>query len=650
MYDIKKYFGATGDGFSDDTNAFLDASNSRLSPIFVPPGRYGIKPGDWIHPRDTMGMTFIGANGNMRSTPNEEDWFCSIICPVDGATTDSTLIELPLLTDLGSATSWNKLCFQGLEHDDGTATKLKRLVLLRGTANRPNFNASWTECSFRHATHYGMHLDTRLADYSTVADFSMVHTWWEFITNDNFVHDSSDPEEQMADAFLCRNEQAISIHFYHWLGTFCDRCFNIEAGGNMAVFGGGVAICRVILKTGFKTEDGRDAGLSSNVKGFSINDWKCDAQGPRVRLLEDEVFSSDASNQGKVGGPVVFNRLQISGSQALGKNTDGKLRDTPITPFVPDRPMIQNYGGQMVILRDCVIPDDTCKASSDTANDGTLALLDSGSAGSGRGPALLIENVVDLLHEGGTPPSRMGGNFTFENRYLQFADNSSIGLKAQWSAVNVYSVAFQFQNHTAEAVETDEGVYSGGDVNVWTEAEKDNQIADVDAIKLVTDLIPNSGSMTSDGTVVAQASALTTVDGEVGQILVVTDAIPNNGAMTSVVAQDATVAKAGTTAGLVAQTNMQTDVTAVKLVTDAIPTPSVSWATLAQQNTVAGQVADLVDFEEGDRIIFVGAGGALELHKKDKTTKVLLQTAQKILKIDGTAETDPDQSPGQVVT
>jgi len=542
MFNVKKYFGATGDGSSDDTLALVDAANSGLSPIFFPPGEYAITPGDWIFPKEHQSISVIGS-GKMRANRTASKWYASRIVPAPGATTDATLKKLPLLTDLSEGSTWENLGFRGLEYDTDPSSsddRLERLVLLRGSDGHPNFQSRWVNCSFQYATYYGMRIDTR-EHYDTVSNFTMQDCWFERITNKNFLHDSTDATKQMADAFRCDNEQAISIFFYGFYASFVDRCFNVNAGGGMAVYGGGIAVGRVILRTGWvdapwhQPDAIRHVGLASNTRGMSINDFKADAQGPRIRLVEDVKNSASASTQGRVGGMVTFNRLWVSGSQALGKNTDGALEDEPTAPFVTDRPMVENYGGQCVVLRDCYIPDVVCKASSDSAGDGSLALLDSGDAGSGRVPALLLENVVDLKHE-----SEMGGDYTFEKRYLQFIDTSaSDDVLPEWSAVNVYRISQGLEGHAADGQETNEGVYLGGDLNVWTESEKDELIADV---------------------------------------------------------------------------------------------------------------TQLVDLEEGDRVIVVGSGGALELHRKQKTTKALLQEKQMIKTMAGSAETDPDQSPGQVVT
>ena len=62
----------------------------------------------------------------------------------------------------------------------------------------------------------------------------------------------------------------------------------------------------------------------------------------------------------------------------------------------------------------------------------------------------------------------------------------------------------------------------------------------IDAIKAITDALPDSGALSS----IAQASALTTVDTEVGEIKAVTDNLPDSGALTSI-AQEATVDAVG---------------------------------------------------------------------------------------------------------
>jgi hypothetical protein len=359
-------------------------------------------------------------------------------------------------------------------------------------------------------------------------------------------------------------------------------------------------------------------------------------------------------------------------------------------------------------------------ATDSTTRDGTLALLDSGDydpSDGGRTASLIIQNHHGLKHV-----DEMGAAtpvWTFARRYLQLEDSS---LKTQphnampvWAANNLNRHNRGLESEVADGPvsgaepnpgEGDQGTYIGGDVDVWTKAEKDTQIADmviikpliqaipdsgamtsiaqasalttvdtvVDAIKVVTDVIPDSGAMTS----IAQASALTTVDTVVDAIKVVTDAIPENGAMTSIakttalILVDQTVDAIKLVTDLIPDlgamtsiataanlTTVDTVVDAIQLVTDAIPDAGAmtSIATAAALTTVDTEigllqvdVTQLIDLEEGDRVIVVGAGSALELHRFQKTTKALLQTKQLIKKIDGTTETDPDQSPGQLVT
>lgn len=88
----------------------------------------------------------------------------------------------------------------------------------------------------------------------------------------------------------------------------------------------------------------------------------------------------------------------------------------------------------------------------------------------------------------------------------------------------------------------------------------------VDAIKAVTDLLPDAGALSSlaQDSTVAKASALSTAQTAITAIKAVTDLLPNAGALTSL-AQDSTVAKAAALA------TAQTAITAIKTVTDALP-------------------------------------------------------------------------------
>ncbi len=86
----------------------------------------------------------------------------------------------------------------------------------------------------------------------------------------------------------------------------------------------------------------------------------------------------------------------------------------------------------------------------------------------------------------------------------------------------------------------------------------------LDAIKAVTDALPDSGALTS----LATASALTTVDTVVDAIKLITDALPDSGALTSL----ATAA---------ALTTVDTVVDAIKVVTDALPDSGALTALLA---------------------------------------------------------------------
>lgn len=128
--------------------------------------------------------------------------------------------------------------------------------------------------------------------------------------------------------------------------------------------------------------------------------------------------------------------------------------------------------------------------------------------------------------------------------------------------------------------------YSGGSAAAWATDDitalsakldviDDFVDTEVDAIKAVTDLIPDLGAMTTmSGEVTAikavtdvlpDAGALTTLAGEVTAIKAVTDVLPDAGALTS----------------------LASDITDIKAVTDVLPDAGVL-SSLAQETTVTG--------------------------------------------------------------
>ncbi len=91
--------------------------------------------------------------------------------------------------------------------------------------------------------------------------------------------------------------------------------------------------------------------------------------------------------------------------------------------------------------------------------------------------------------------------------------------------------------YTANALEqAPSGGGGGGDATAANQTTIINNLATVDtvvdAIKVVTDALPNGGSLTS----LATAANLSTVDTVVDAIKVITDALPNNGALTDLAA------------------------------------------------------------------------------------------------------------------
>jgi hypothetical protein len=109
----------------------------------------------------------------------------------------------------------------------------------------------------------------------------------------------------------------------------------------------------------------------------------------------------------------------------------------------------------------------------------------------------------------------------------------------------------------------------------------------VDAVKLVTDALPNAGALTSiaQDSTVAKAAALATAKGVMDAVKLVTDALPNAGALTSI-AQDSTVAKDATVAKSAALTTAQAAITAIKAVTDVLPN-SGTLSSIAQASALA---------------------------------------------------------------
>lgn len=112
-----------------------------------------------------------------------------------------------------------------------------------------------------------------------------------------------------------------------------------------------------------------------------------------------------------------------------------------------------------------------------------------------------------------------------------------------------------------------------------------------DAIKAVTDLLPNAGALSSlaQDSTVAKASALATAQTAITAIKAVTDLLPDLGALSSL-AQDSTVAKAAALA------TAQTAITAIKAVTDALPNAGAltSLATAAALSTAQTDLTTLL--------------------------------------------------------
>jgi len=141
----------------------------------------------------------------------------------------------------------------------------------------------------------------------------------------------------------------------------------------------------------------------------------------------------------------------------------------------------------------------------------------------------------------------------------------------------------------------------------------------IDAIKAVTDNLPNSGALTD----LATAAALAVVDGIVDAIKAVTDNLPNSGALTDL----ASAADLATVAGYI-----DTEVAAIKTTTDKLDdtleddggtyrftqnaleqAPSAGDATAANQTTIITHLTDLKGtgfVKDTDSMVDLGHTGA----------------------------------------
>ena len=425
MHDIKKYFGAKGDGTSDDTQAIYNAFNSSKSPIFFPPGRYAVRPGaierGWSFPQKNA-TKMIGAGNIMRSTQKTQKYEnTSVILPIPDAVLDPNMVTQPLIIDDSDATQWESITFRGIDATwDGTGTPngtLHGLFFMRGyhgSEGTPNFNAVFENCAFQYAHRYGIRLDRR-EWHGTVADFSMYNTWFEQIKNPDYVQGNiDDVDKQMACCFWSENEQAISMHFYHTLCASCDLIFHVAAGGNIGIFGGGSAWGRCLIKAGrvkfeYTVPGGsgrrRHGGLAGPLRGIAVHGWKIDAQGPRFRLFEDLKNSVHDTQQGRSGGCVTFEQIMYSHLNELGDNFDA---DNPTPGSLVDWPIVINYGGHLVIIRDSnlsgIIPDRSPTGVGGPSytprpqdHQGKLAKLSSGNYATGGRPALLLVENTQMV-------------------------------------------------------------------------------------------------------------------------------------------------------------------------------------------------------------------------------------------------------------
>jgi len=119
----------------------------------------------------------------------------------------------------------------------------------------------------------------------------------------------------------------------------------------------------------------------------------------------------------------------------------------------------------------------------------------------------------------------------------------------------------------------------------------------VDAIKVVTDALPDSGALTS------LSSTLATIDGVVDAIKAVTDNLPDSGALTSVSSAIATV---------------DAVMDAIKLVTDALP-DSGALTSLAQDSDLSSALTTLVSMIAG---VVIGQAATGTLTTTSATTNL----------------------------
>lgn len=214
--------------------------------------------------------------------------------------------------------------------------------------------------------------------------------------------------------------------------------------------------------------------------------------------------------------------------------TDLKTRETGLSSFTVRRsrnggasaamttPTINETDtANMPGVYELLIDEDTTIAAGNDSEEMVFHITHAGMAPVTR----VIELYRPKITAGNTLGVTSGGNAG-----IDWGNVANAGTTVDLSATSI-NLCDTITTYTGNTVQTgDSFARLGAPAGASISADIAAVDTVVDGIKAVTDLIPDSGAMTS----IATAAALTTVDTVVDGIKAVTDLIPDSGAMTSI--------------------------------------------------------------------------------------------------------------------